>query len=135
MRVERRRSRGEIKGLGMFRFEKLDVWQKAMELIDRIYSVSAGFPGEERFGLTSQLRRSSISVAANIAEGSGRTSNKDFARFVEISYGSLMETVCECIVAKRQGYLPEKEFAGLCGDAEELSRMLSGLRTYLLEKK
>ena len=119
----------------MFRFEKLDVWQKAMELIDRIYSVSAGFPGEERFGLTSQLRRSSISVAANIAEGSGRTSNKDFARFVEMSYGSLMEAVCECMMAKRQDYLTEEQFKSIYGDAQELSRMLSGLRSYLLRKK
>ena len=119
----------------MFRFEKLDVWQKAMDWIDHIYSGTAGFPEDERFGLTSQLRRSSISVAANIAEGSGRTSDKDFARFVEISYGSLMEAVCECIVAKRQGYLSEKHFMTLYSDAEELSRMLSGLRSYLLEKK
>lgn len=119
----------------MFRFEKLDVWQKAMDWNDQVYSATTGFPKEEQFGLTSQLRRSSVSVAANIAEGSGRTSNKDFARFVEISYGSLMEAVCECMMAKRQDYLTEEQFKSIYGDAQELSRMLSGLRSYLLRKK
>jgi four helix bundle protein len=119
----------------MFRFEKLEVWQKAMEWIDQIYLSTAGFPPEERFGLTSQLRRSGVSVAANIAEGSGRISDKDFAHFVEIAYGSLMEAVCECQVAKRRGYLPEVQFGTLCADAETLSRMLSGLREYLIQSK
>jgi four helix bundle protein len=91
----------------MFRFEKLDVWQKSMEWIDQVYSITAEFPGEERFSLTAQLRRSIISIAANIAGGPGRTSNKDFAHFIEIAYGSLMEAVCECIVAKRRGYINE----------------------------
>ena len=118
-----------------FRFEKLDVWQRAMEWNDQIYRVTNRFPKGEQFGLTSQLRRSSISVAANIAEGCARTSNKDFARFVEISYGSLMEATCECIVAKRQKYLSEEEFDSIYDNAQELSRMLSGLRSYLLKNK
>lgn len=62
-----------MKGNPMFRFEKLDVWQKAMEWIDRIYLAAGGFPEEERFGLTSRLRRVSTSIAANIAEGTGRS--------------------------------------------------------------
>jgi four helix bundle protein len=84
----------------MFRFEKLDVWQKAMEWIDRICSSMAGFPGDERFGLSSQLRRWSISVAANIAEESRRTSDKDFAHFLEIAYGSFLASVTESEIAR-----------------------------------
>jgi four helix bundle protein len=67
----------------MFGFEKLDVWQKSIELTDRVYEFTRPFPAEERFGLTSQMRRSSVSIASNIAEGSGRGSNPDFARFIE----------------------------------------------------
>ena len=73
----------------MFRFEKLDVWQKAVNFANDVYEVTRTFPSEERFGLTSQIRRASVSISSNIAEGSGRSSNKDFARFVEIAYSSV----------------------------------------------
>ncbi len=96
-----------------FRFEKLDVWQKSMEWVDKIYRIVSEFPSEEKFGLSSQLKRSSLSVASNIAEGSGRSSAKDFARFVEIAYGSLMEAICQCTVAKRQGFLTAEAFQHL----------------------
>jgi four helix bundle protein len=66
----------------MFRFEKLDVWQKAIEYADCVYSMTREFPAEERFGLTSQLRRSAVSVSSNIAEGTGRSSDVEFSRFV-----------------------------------------------------
>lgn len=116
----------------MFRFEKLDVWQKAVDFADRVYVVTRGFPVEERFGLTSQIRRASVSVSSNIAEGTGRTSNKDFAHFVEIGYGSLMEAVSQTQVAFRQSFLTESDRGALYTSAEELARMLSGLRTSLL---
>ncbi len=106
-----------------------------MDWIDKIYVATKHFPSDERFGLTSQLRRSSVSVAANISEGMGRTSNKDFLRFVEISYGSFMEAVCECMIAKRQNYISEEQLKSLYSDAEELARMLSGLRSSLLKKE
>jgi len=114
-----------------FRFEKLDVWCKAMEWVDEIYSFTRKFPDEEKFGLTSQFRRSSVSVVSNIAEGSGRSSDRDFAHFLEIAYGSLMESICQCIVAFRQGYLSGDEFNRLYSTAQRLARMLSGLRAYL----
>jgi len=116
-----------------FRFEKLDVWNKTMEWVDEIYLLTRKFPDEEKFGLVAQLRRSSVSVASNIAEGSSRSSDKDFAHFLEIAYGSLMEAICQCMVAFRQGYLTEEEFDRLYSKAQELARMLSGLRSYLLE--
>jgi|GEM_PF-5874452 len=77
----------------MFKFEKLDVWQEAINFSDEIYRCTSTFPDAERYGLVNQLRRSSVSIAANVAEGSGRSSSTDFARFVEIAYGSLMESV------------------------------------------
>lgn len=91
----------------MFRFEKLDVWRKAVELADRVYAVIRDFPNDERFGLASQMRRAAVSISSNIAEGSSRTSNKNFAHFVEIAYGSLVEFVSQTEVATRQSFLAE----------------------------
>jgi four helix bundle protein len=116
----------------MFKFEKLEVWQKAIDFADIVYSKTKCFPSDERFGLTNQMRRAAVSVSSNIAEGSGRISDKDFARFVEIAAGSLFEAVSESTVAKRQGYLAEADFAAIYEAAEEQGRMLSGLRRTLV---
>jgi four helix bundle protein len=86
----------------MFSFEKLAVWQRAIEYADFVYKVMKEFPADERFGLTSQLRRSAVSVSANVAEGSSRSSRADMARFIEIGYGSLLESVTSLEIAKRQ---------------------------------
>jgi len=88
-------------------------------------------PTNERFGLTNQLRRASVSISSNIAEGSGRASRKDFARFIEIAYGSLLETVSQLTIAKRQNVLDQGNFDRLYSTAERLSRMLSGLKNKL----
>ncbi|MGD9636172.1 MAG: four helix bundle protein, partial [Pirellulales bacterium] len=111
----------------MFGFEKLEVWQKSIELTDRVYSQTRNFPAEERFGLTSQIRRSAISIPSNIAEGSGRSSSTDFARFVEFSYSSLMELVTQTTIAKRQGFLADADFDQTYEQSEQIARMLSGL--------
>ncbi len=118
----------------MFGFEKLEVWQKAIELSDAVYAFTRLFPSDERFGLSSQLRRSSVSVASNIAEGSGRGSNLDFARFVEIAYGSLMELITQMRIAMCQGYLPEPNYTMAYEKSEEISRMLCGLRNSLTSR-
>ncbi len=115
----------------MFKFEKLEVWQAAIGLADEVYRLSRTFPADERFGLTSQVRRSAVSVSANIAEGSGRVSPRDFMRFVEIAFGSLMETISHLTVAKRQGMLDPEAFDRVYAHAERLGRMLSGLRARL----
>ena len=115
----------------MFGFEKLDVWQKAVDYADTIYLVTRTFPDEERFGLTSQLRKASVSISSNIAEGSSRSSPADFRRFIEIAYGSLMETVSELKVAQRQGLVTMQTYDELYSQAENLARMLSGLRRNL----
>ena len=112
----------------MFRFEKLDVWQKAVEYADLIYKLTKKFPPEERFGLTSQLRRSAVSISSNIAEGTSRSSDSDLARFVEIAYGSLLESISELEIAKRQEFLNQEMFEEAYKMAEDLAKMLSGFR-------
>ena len=111
----------------MFKFEKLAVWQKSLDFADLIYAETRPFPSDERFGLTNQLRRAANSVPSNIAEGSARP-DADFARFVGYATGSLYEVVTQSFVARRQQFLSEESFAKIYADADEISRMLSGLR-------
>ncbi len=118
----------------MFGFEKLEVWQAAIHFANSIYSATQGFPASERFGLTSQLRRSAVSIAANIAEGNGRFSRKDYVRFLEIAYGSLMESVSHLVIARQQRLIDEECHNALYASAEQLARMLSGLRNSQLRK-
>jgi four helix bundle protein len=124
--------RPDLQHFSMFKFEKLDVWHKAIEFADLIYSKTKSFPSSERFGLTNQMRRAAVSVSSNIAEGSARISDADFARFVEIATGSLFEVVSESTVAKRQGYLANESFAAIYKAAEVQGRMPSGLRRTLV---
>ncbi len=115
----------------MFGFERLDVWQLAIEYSEDVYATTRSFPADERFGLTNQLRRASVSISSNIAEGSGRSSRRDFSRFVEIAYGSLLETVSQLTIAKRQNFLEHSGFDRLYAKADQLSRILSGLKNSL----
>jgi len=117
----------------MFSFERLDTWQKSIDFADLVYRISRAFPDDERFGLTSQMRRAAVSVSSNIAEGSARFSQADFARFLEIATGSLFEVVSQSFVSRRQGFLSEADFKMLYAAAEEQGRMLSGLRRSVLE--
>ena len=119
----------------MFNFEELEVWHKAIEFADSVYTITRSFPGDERFGLTNQMRRSAVSISSNIAEGSSRNSRKDFARFIEIATGSVFEVVSQSFIARNQGLLDPADFARLYSAAQEQSRMLSGLRRNLLEEK
>jgi four helix bundle protein len=119
----------------MFNFEKLDVWKKAIEFADLVYSSTRNFPPEERFGLTNQMRRAAVSLSSNIAEGCSRTSKTDFSRFVEIATGSVFEVVSQAFIGRRQGFLGEDAFSAIYGAAEEQSRMLSGLRKSLLQRE
>ncbi len=115
----------------MFRFEKLDVWQKSISFSKAIYLITAKFPSDERFGLTSQLRRASVSISSNIAEGSGRKSDTEFIRFLDIAYGSVLEVVSQLHLSQSLDLLSEAVFQSTYTLAEELTRMLSGLRSSL----
>ncbi len=114
----------------MFRFEKLAVWQKSIAFADAVYEISQQFPDNERFGLTSQIRRAAVSIGSNIAEGSAR-SDADFCRFIGYATGSLYEVVTQSFVARRRGFLSGAQFDQIYEAAEEISRMLSGLRDSL----
>lgn len=115
----------------MFDFEKLDLWHKAIAFGDTIYSLTRPFPPEERFGLTNQMRRGAVSISSNIAEGASRASENDFGRFIEIGAGSVFEVVSQSFIAQKQKLLSEESFHLIYRNAEELSRMLSGLRKSL----
>jgi four helix bundle protein len=118
----------------MFGFERLDVWEKAIEFADAVYAVTRDFPSDERFGLTNQMRRAAVSISSNIAEGSSRNSRKDFARFIEIATGSVFEVVSQSYISRNQGMLSQESFEILYAAAEEQGRMLSGLRRSLLNE-
>ena len=106
-------------------FKKLIVWQKAMELVRVVYRISKGFPPDERYALTDQLRRAAVSIPSNIAEGNGRVSNKDYAHFLAMARGSLFETLTQIQVAEDLGYIGEhEEFDNLAAD---VGRMLTSL--------
>jgi four helix bundle protein len=115
----------------MFNFEKLEVWKKAIEFADFVYTVTRRFPDDERFGLTNQMRRAAVSISSNIAEGTSRHSRDDYARFLEIATGSVFEVVSQSFIAQRQDYLSEEDRQRLYSAAEEQSKMLSGLRRSL----
>jgi four helix bundle protein len=111
----------------MFNFERLEVWQKAVAYAGVVYSISRTFPASERFGLINQLRRAAVSVSSNIAEGSARPP-ADFVKFLSYASGSLYETIAQAAIARNQGFLDDDNFRKLYSSAEEISRMLSGLR-------
>ncbi len=115
----------------MFNFEKLEVWRKSVDFAHLVYRLTQAFPVEERFGITNQMRRASVSISSNIAEGTSRSSKLDYSRFVELAAGSLYEVVSQAHIAARQAYLSDENFQSIHASAEELSRMLSGLKSYL----
>ncbi|MEI8340894.1 MAG: four helix bundle protein [Verrucomicrobiota bacterium] len=116
----------------MSNFEKLDVWHKAIDFADSIYSATHTFPGDERFGLTNQMRRAAVSISSNIAEGTSCVSKKDFAHFIEIATGSVFEVVSQATISKRRNFLSGEDYQRIYSAAEEQSRMLSGLRRSLV---
>lgn len=115
-------------------FYRLEVWQKGMELVNDVYSLTKEFPNEEKFGLISQLRRAAVSVVLNIAEGSMRRSKKDFASFVRISLGSLMEVVTCLEIALNQKYLHLSEYESVAEKIQEVYFKLIALNKFLVGK-
>jgi four helix bundle protein len=112
-------------------YQELLVWKKSMFWVEQIYLVSRTFPSEERFGLTSQLRRASVSVVANIAEGAARTGPREFLQFLSISRGSLAEAETLLTLSHRLGMTSQSEMRGLLDLSAEISRMLGALQRSL----
>ena len=114
----------------LFKFEDLKVYQKSLDFIDMVYEISSHFPQEERYGLISQFRRASTSIAQNIAEGSGST-DKDFNKYLRTAYNSLKECVVCSTVAYRQNFLGIEAYEKLRIELVEISKIIAGLRKYL----
>jgi len=116
-------------------YENLDVWKEATNLAVQIYQITKDFPKEEIYGLTSQLRKASISISSNIAEGAGRKSKKDFKQFVHIASGSLNEVESLLHICSRLNLIAADSYNELKESAERLGRLIGGLIKYLNGKK
>jgi four helix bundle protein len=112
-------------------FKSLKIWQKGIKLVVEIYKLTKEFPQEELYGLTSQMRRSAISIPSNIAEGSGRNSDKDFNRFLDISLGSSFELETQIIIARELEFLSNEDFLKLSDKVQEEQKMITGLQKSL----
>jgi four helix bundle protein len=109
-------------------FEKLNVWQESINLVELIYEATNEFPNEEKFGMISQMRRSSVSISSNIAEGTSRTTNKDKAHFSTIAFSSTMELLCQVIISNRLNYINEAEYLLLRERILKVSNMINALK-------
>lgn len=116
-------------------FRDLDVWKKSVDLTEKIYIVTKKFPDDEKYGLTSQLRRAAVSVGSNIAEGCGRRTSKDFAGFLHNAFGSAKEVECQLIIADRLGYLEKDAFDELMKELDNVGRMLRSFIDYVLGRE
>jgi len=103
------------------------VWRKALDLADRMYDVTEPWPARETYGLSRQVRRAAASVPANIAEGQGRRSPGDFARFLGIAYGSLCELETHLYLAERRNMLDRETLEEIVADSDEVARLIRGL--------
>ena len=115
-------------------YRDLIAWQKAMDLVTAIYRATAGFPRDEIYGLTSQLRRAAVSIPSNIAEGQGRQSTREFIHFLSIAYGSLNEAQTQILIAERLKYLNDSDCQSLIEQSYEVARIINGLSRSLTAK-
>lgn len=118
----------------VFSFEKLEVWIEAKDFSKSIYVATEKFPETEKFGLISQLRRATISIASNIAEGSARKSFKDKAHFTTIAFGSAVEVLNQLIISFELNFISESDYLQLREKLESITNKLNGLRNYQIDK-
>jgi four helix bundle protein len=113
-------------------FKDLTVWQEAMNLVEMIYRQTKNFPKEEMYGMTSQIRRAAVSIPANIAEGNGRKSRKEYLQFLSIANGSVSELDTHLLIAERLNFLPKEIAEPLQTQLQSVGRLLSALRKSLI---
>jgi len=113
--------------MGGRNYQDLIAWQKAMDLVEGVYAVSRLLPRDETYGLVSQIRRASVSVPCNIAEGQGRGSDAEFVRFLWIAHSSLREVETQLLLAERLGYVNPKNIQTLVESSAEVGRLIRGL--------
>jgi four helix bundle protein len=114
---------------------RLDAWSKSVDFVTAVYRRTENFPKEERYGLTSQIRRAAVSIPANIAEGAGCHSKKEFAYFLSNSQGSASKLETEIIIARNLGYFDETTFARLLMELETIGRLITGLSRHVTTPK
>jgi four helix bundle protein len=112
-------------------YQDLVVWQKSMELVERVYGMTKTFPAEERFALSSQIRRAAVSIPSNIAEGHARQSKAEYRNFLSIAQGSRAEVETQTLIAVRLGYVTNPQVETILSLLTELSKMLNTLQSKL----
>ncbi len=115
-------------------FRKLEAWKDAMRLVDIVYEVSSGFPGDEKWALTSQIRRACISVPSAIAEGHGRKTPGDFSYFLRVARGSVSEVETQILIARKLNYATEQDVEAILAKTQSVVRLVNGLIRYLAAK-
>ena len=115
----------------MHNYRELKIWQRGVELATKVYQLSLKFPSDEKFGLTSQIRRAAVSISSNIAEGSGRTTDKDFANFLAYAYGSLCEVDTQLQIAVNLSFVAKEEIEELENEIDEVQRMIYSFKRNL----
>lgn len=113
------------------KFKELQIWQRSRSFCSDIYKLTSEFPDSEKFGLVNQLRRASVSIPSNIAEGSSRSSNKDFIRFLTISIGSAYEIETQLLIAYDLKFISEQELKQVINDLNEIIKMISKFKSSL----
>jgi four helix bundle protein len=112
----------------MHNYKELHVWKLAVELATDVYKITAQFPAEEKFGLQSQIRRSAVSIASNIAEGAGRNSNGEFKQFLGIAYGSAYELETQLFISRNLAFISDKEINQVVDKLETIQKMIYKLK-------
>ncbi len=115
----------------MHRFKDLEIWKKSRVFCSKIYAITSKFPETEKFGITNQLRRASVSIPSNIAEGSSRNSNKDFSRFLQITLGSAYEIETQLLISFDLKFIDEDELDSLLNDLNSIIKMTSKFKSTL----
>ena len=115
----------------MKKFKNLKVWEKGIDLVVDVYNKTESFPKEEVYGITSQIKRSAVSIPSNIAEGSGRGTDKDFNRFLDIALGSSFELETQLIIANKLNFLSDDSFSQINEQIDEEQKMIIGLQKKL----
>ena len=117
-----------------FRFESLEIWQLAVTFAGKIYDLTDKLPKDEIFGLSSQLKRAATSISMNIAEGSGRSSAREFAHYLQISNGSIFEIITALVIARNRKFLKTEHYTAIYADAEILTKKITMFRKTILSK-
>jgi len=120
--------------VAVLNYRELIVWQKAMALVEAVYRATVGFPKDEVYGLTSQLRRAAVSIPSNITEGQGRNTTRDFLYFLSVAQGSVKEAETQILIAERLSYITKQLSTQLVKQTTEVGRLISGLTNSLNKK-